>query len=114
MQSPLRDLNISYNLVNGKNGSQEFVQTLKEFLKDAECTNSLTHVNFSGLKLSQADILSICEIMSGGSKNQNASVKSSCLSLMSIHLSDMGLEFEEEIQKDILDTFGLEDQDGEF
>ena len=33
---------------------------------------------------------------------------------MSIHLSDMGLEFEEELQKDILETFGLGDEDDQI
>lgn len=30
---------------------------------------------------------------------------------MSIHLSDMGLEFDQDLQKEILETFGIEDED---
>jgi hypothetical protein len=124
MQSPLRDLNLAYNLINGKAGTSEFAQTLYEFLKDPECSNNLTHINLSGLKFSNTQLLQLCEVMSGGAtavgknapqKNEQEPPKSNqpfCIGLMCIHLSDVGLEFEgetAEVVDDILDMFGVGD-----
>jgi hypothetical protein len=129
MQSPLRDLNLSYNLVNGRDGTTEFAHALNEFLRDPECSDNLTHINLSGLKFSQDDLLLLCEVLSGGVKPVKDIPKKSsdesqvnvnnlpfCTSLLSIHMSDMGLEFENELQEDILDMFGIgeDDNDTEF
>ena len=99
----LRDLNLSYNMLNFKKhcvvefqASENFIKNVGMLLKKSMILN---HVNFSGMEINKQNLMSLCKEM------QNAKF------LLAAHLNDNGITKDVDLMYELLDIFGLDIRD---
>lgn len=99
----LRDLNLSYNMLNFRKNcvaefqaSENFIKNIGMLLKKSMILN---HVNFSGMEINKQNLMSLCNEM------QNAKF------LLAAHLNDNGITKDVDLLYELLDIFGLDTRD---
>ena len=99
MWKQIRDINLSYNLLDfAEEGSEDFINStasmdnLRQLLKKAKLMN---HINVSGMNICRSELITFCK---------------QCMAsplLMSIHLNDNGITKKVGYFTEILDLFEL-------